>query len=98
MFPTRPALQDAGGALVLSRDELFWTADPGFGRRLWHRIPVERLVVVHRTHGTGASGLSSWPGYECRDGQRTVVILCDPEAERYLRLALGCRRSTRRSP
>lgn len=85
----RPPVGDSGGVLVLSAGELFWTADPGLGRGLWHRVPTQRLVVQHRTHGTGSPGVVMWPGYECLDGDRTVVILCEPDAERYLRAALG---------
>lgn len=86
--PYRPAVGDAGGMLVLSSGELFWTADAGLGRALWHRVPTQRLVVTGRTRGPGSSGGCDWPGYECLDGDRVVVLLCEPDAEQYLRAAL----------
>ena len=85
----RPQFQERGGALVLSSGELFWTVDPQLGRSLWHRIPNQQLEVLHRAQGSDASGLDTWPGYECLDEGRTVVLLCEPDAEPYLRAALS---------
>jgi hypothetical protein len=84
----RPRFGDRGGAFVLSSGELFWTVDPQLGRSLWHRVPNQRLHVQHRTQGLDSSGQDTWPGYECLDQDRTVILLCEPGAERYLRAAL----------
>lgn len=98
-MPYRPPFGDSCGALVLTRGELFWTADPGLGRGLWHRIPNDRLVVECRTHDdTVPADLEPWPGYRCLDADRTVEILCEPDAEPYLRAALSLRDTEPRPP
>lgn len=87
--PVAYASRFGGGMLVLRAGALFWVADLQLGPSFWHRIPNERLVAQERKEVTFSGGPEIWPGYECLDGGKPVVLVCEPDAERYLRAALA---------
>lgn len=74
---------------MLRAGDVFLVADLQLGPSFWHRIPNERLVAQERTEITFSAGLEIWPGYECLDVDKAVVLVCEPDAERYLRAALA---------
>lgn len=77
------------GMLVLRARELFFVADLQLGPSFWHRIPTERLVVQNRAIVEIDPELDGWIAYECLDGETSVVLSCEPDADRYLRAALS---------
>ena len=87
--PVAYALRFGGGMLVLRGGKLFWVADLQLGPSFWHRIPNELLVAQERREVTFRGGLEIWPGYECLDDDKPVVLACERDAERYLRAALA---------
>lgn len=84
-----------GGApvwLVISGGSLFWTADRGFGRGLWHPIPVAELTLISVTPTRArTSDWTRWAAFSCRHGQRDVTLTCPDEDSGYLAAALVAR-------
>ena len=60
-----------------------------YGVTAAQRIPNELLVAQERREVTFRGGLEIWPGYECLDDDKPVVLACERDAERYLRAALA---------